>query len=163
MRTHLLLAALVVALASGLVGCDHATKRLAVDKLKDKPAIGLIPGVLDLRYVENPGSGFGVDRLYPEKLRRPLLYLPALVAAPLLLGLALRRRLGWLERLSLIFLAAGAAGNLIDRAANGFVVDFIHLHYWPVFNVADLCLCAGAALMLWSAWRERPGPAPTPV
>ena len=40
----------------------------------------------------------------------------------------------------------GAAGNVLDRAWRGGVVDFIDLHVWPVFNVADVAIVAGAVL-----------------
>ena len=42
---------------------------------------------------------------------------------------------------------AGAAGNVIDRMMRGYVVDFIHVHYWPVFNVADVTIVAGTILL----------------
>ena len=55
----------------------------------------------------------------------------------------------WLFSLSLTLIAAGAAGNLIDRALSGYVVDFIDLYWqtwhWPAFNVADIAICTGAA------------------
>ena len=43
-------------------------------------------------------------------------------------------------------LLAGALGNLSDRLFRGYVVDFIHLHHWPIFNVADICIVVGALL-----------------
>lgn len=50
--------------------------------------------------------------------------------------------------LALTLVAAGAAGNLIDRVAHGYVIDFIDLHWqgwhWPAFNVADIAICTGA-------------------
>ena len=53
---------------------------------------------------------------------------------------------------------AGAIGNLADRIARGYVVDFIYLHRWPVFNVADICIAAGAVLLLLPAVRARAAP-----
>jgi signal peptidase II len=48
---------------------------------------------------------------------------------------------------------AGAAGNLLDRIFRGYVIDFIHVRYWPVFNVADICITAGVILFLWKGLR----------
>lgn len=54
--------------------------------------------------------------------------------------------------LALTLVAAGAAGNLIDRVAYGYVVDFIDLHWqgwhWPAFNVADISICLGAGAFI---------------
>jgi signal peptidase II len=50
----------------------------------------------------------------------------------------------------------GAIGNIIDRFHYGSVVDFIDLHWWPVFNVADSCITVGVALLVISSMgRER--------
>jgi signal peptidase II len=49
---------------------------------------------------------------------------------------------------------AGALGNLIDRIAFSAVRDFIDFHIWPVFNVADVLICAGAAALALSSLRK---------
>jgi len=60
-----------------------------------------------------------------------------------------QRGMGWVYALIL----GGAVGNLIDRAVNGYVVDFVLLHwrsyYFPAFNVADAALSVGAALWIY--------------
>ena len=53
----------------------------------------------------------------------------------------------WLLTVSLACVTAGIFGNLYDRLMFGFVVDFLHLHHWPVFNVADSCISIGAVLL----------------
>ena len=45
-------------------------------------------------------------------------------------------------------LFGGAASNLFDRLRAGFVTDFLHIHHWPIFNLADVCVVAGVALLL---------------
>jgi len=77
------------------------------------------------------------------------------VLIPCLLGfwLVRRKELGPLAHLALATLVAGAAGNLIDRAIHGYVVDFIHLHHWPIFNVADICITLGAVGVFWLVLR----------
>jgi len=62
--------------------------------------------------------------------------------------------------LSLMF--AGAVGNLIDRVANGRVVDFIHFPHWPAFNVADSSISIGVALLLWTMVFLQTKPEPKP-
>jgi signal peptidase II len=48
-------------------------------------------------------------------------------------------------------IAGGAIGNIIDRFHYGYVVDFIDLHWWPVFNVADSCITVGVGLLILSS------------
>jgi signal peptidase II len=55
-------------------------------------------------------------------------------------------------------IAAGAIGNAADRLLRGRVIDFIHLRFWPVFNVADVAVVAGVILLLWA--RAAPDEAP---
>ena len=54
-----------------------------------------------------------------------------------------------LVRLALGLILGGAIGNLIDRVRLGYVVDFIDLRWWPVFNVADLGIVGGLLLAFW--------------
>ncbi len=67
----------------------------------------------------------------------------------------------WLQWGALL-VTAGAVGNLYDRLTIGFVVDFLHLHHWPVFNVADMGVTIGGALIVLSALRADARP-PSPV
>jgi signal peptidase II len=52
------------------------------------------------------------------------------------------------ERVALGLLLGGALGNAIDRLIRGHVVDFIYVHHWPVFNVADIAITVGVGLLL---------------
>lgn len=146
-----------VLLFLGLVGCDHATKHQAAASLGDGRVQPVVGGVLELRYAENEGIGFNLERVLPEPARLPVIFIVDGAITLLILALWYRRR-GPLsaETAAYAILAAGAAGNLIDRIARGFVVDFIHLRGWPIFNVADMCLVAGVVLLLLDAWRQRP-------
>ncbi len=137
-----------VALLLLLVGCDHATKLAAKAQLQDHHPRELIHGVLELRYVENTDVAFNLLRWVPEEIRRPALFVTGGVA---LLGLALfslrRPPKRAAVRAALLLVTAGALGNYIDRLARGYVIDFVHLHHWPVFNVADVYVTV-AAIML---------------
>jgi signal peptidase II len=146
----------VIAVASGVFGCDGATKSLARDRLEGRQPVDLISGVLTLRYVENPGMAFNLERMLPERVRRPILLLAGFLFVPVII-LALRRRSSSLVELGgIALLIGGAAGNHYDRVFRGHVVDFIHVTHWPVFNVADMALVAGAALVVIAAWRAGP-------
>jgi signal peptidase II len=60
-----------------------------------------------------------------------------------------------IAKVCLALLMAGLWGNLLDRLARGFVVDFIDLGWWPVFNIADSALCVAIAVLLLEQWRTR--------
>jgi signal peptidase II len=140
-----------------LVGCDHATKLAAKIELEGHGARSLIRGVLDLRYVENTDVAFNLLHTMPDAVRAPLLVVVGAVAGLCLLGLLLLKRgdLGP-ARVALLFVTAGALGNYLDRVGRGYVVDFIHVPHWPVFNVADAYVTVGAVVLAWYALKARP-------
>ena len=147
----------LIAVAAGLVGCDHATKHAAQSELQDQDPVNVVSGVLDLRYAENRDFAFSALRELPDGFKRGLAIGAAALGVPLLIVFwYLRRRAPWPEQLALALFLAGDLGNLLDRIFRGYVIDFIHLHYWPVFNVADVCLVAGALLFLWKGARPIP-------
>lgn len=158
---------LFVFLVVGLVGCDHATKHIAQSELRGQPPVTLVKNVFELRYTENRDIGFSILRGIPEPVRRPLIFLGGTVGLSLL-GILWwhRRRAAWQEHTAYAVLLGGAIGNLGDRLARGYVVDFMHIQHWPVFNVADICLVVGIGL-LWITTRRQPalsvatGPAAT--
>ncbi len=108
------------------------------------------------KYVENPGAAWGVMGRLPDAVRVPLFHVISLVAIGFIL--AFFRKLADEQRLLQIALSlvlGGALGNWMDRIARGYVIDFIDWHWkndpslhWPTFNVADVAITAGVALML---------------
>lgn len=160
-----------LALAALVVVIDQASKMWIVHGL-DLPRLGKIEvsGIFDLSYVENRGASFGML----HGMRWPL----ALISIGVVLGLG-----WWLGRLKRIpavlgvgFIIGGALGNLYDRLAYGYVVDFLDFSAVPfpnfaridgfpfievfiggfiwVFNVADTAINVGIALLLYDAWRS---------
>lgn len=149
--------ALVLAAVSTLVGCDHTTKHLAETALSNQSPVVLVPGVLDLAYVRNHDVAFNLLSSVPDNWRAPLLTLVGVVAIVALgVWLFARRRGPWAESVAIGCLLAGALGNTIDRSLRGYVVDFIHVHRWPVFNVADVLIVVGVGLLLLSRQSAKP-------
>jgi signal peptidase II len=149
--------AIIVAALLLLVGCDHATKYAAETQLRDRPAQPVISNAVALEYHQNHGVAFNNERVLPASARKPLIFAVGILATGLL-AFALYRRRGTmnLETAALLLVAGGALGNLIDRVARGYVVDFVHVRHWPVFNLADVWLAVGAALLLVAALRAGP-------
>jgi signal peptidase II len=128
-----------------LVGCDHASKGVAKAKLESGHH-ELISGVVSLRYVENTDVAFNLLRWVPESIRFPALLVIGAVAVAALGYLLLRARpMLSLPLFALVLVTAGAVGNYLDRVFRGYVVDFVHLKHWPVFNIADVYITVGYA------------------
>jgi len=147
----------LVLLVLALVGCDHATKAVAQAELSRSGPVALVPGVLDLQYVENDDTAFSLTRNVSSRIKAPLLALGSTLGL-LGVGAIIRRkypRAGSGERVALAFLAAGAVANVVDRVRRGYVVDFIYLHHWPVFNVADVLIVVGMGWLLIEAYAAR--------
>jgi signal peptidase II len=147
----------MVLLVLALIGCDHATKAVARTQLSGAAPMALVPGVLELRYVENEDTAFSLTRDLGARIKVPLL---AIGSALGLLGVAtvVRRRYpnaGSADRVALAFLTAGAIANVVDRLRRGYVIDFIYLHHWPVFNVADVLIVLGGAWLAFEAIAPR--------
>jgi signal peptidase II len=141
-----------------LVGCDHATKTAAKTALGAGRVVPIISGWLDLRYTENFDTAFSLTRSWTGPSKEVTLLLVALATTVTLLFVAWtrRQRASTAEQLAFAFVAAGAFGNLLDRFRRGYVVDFIHLHHWPVFNVADVLVVVGVAVLALTARTRAP-------
>jgi signal peptidase II len=111
----------------------------------------LIAGVLDIRHVLNTDTAFSVlGDVIPLTQRLLLLRLTAWLGV-FVVGLFIIgrwKRASSVERLGWALVLGGALGNALDRLIRGSVVDFIYVHYWPVFNVADIAITSGVALMI---------------
>lgn len=130
-----------------LLFADQFTKYLTVLKLKGQAAYVLIDGVLELQYLENRGSAFGM--LQGQKLL--ILVVDVLFMAILffvLLKLPEDRKYIKLHVL-LTMVMAGGVGNMVDRLRLDYVVDFISfvLINYPIFNVADIYIVVAVILL----------------
>ena len=133
-------------IAIAVIALDQVSKLLILEFLYEGQAV-LIPGVLNFTYVENRGMAFGLL----SEHRWVFLVLSTV-------GIALMALYLWyyakttLSRVGLSLVIAGGIGNMIDRLALGFVVDFIDFcafDFWVwVFNVADAAVCVGAAIFV---------------
>jgi signal peptidase II len=145
-----------------LVGCraDHVTKGWAAEQIKGAP-ITVIPDLVELRYAENRAIAFSMLKDVPENVRVPLIYALAGVALLSMSAVAWsRRKRGLWGLLPFSLVMAGAFGNLLDRVRNGYVIDFVHLHWrdawsWPIFNLADSLIFVGMASLFWQFLSER--------
>ena len=139
--------------AAVVFALDQTTKWLALEALADGP-VDVIEGAVTLELSYNSGGVFGVGQGFPG------LFLAATILVTLGILVWARRieERAWLIPLGLVL--GGGLGNLADRVfrdLDGRVVDFVDLHVWPVFNLADSAIVIGVGLVLLGALRsERP-------
>ena len=109
-----------------------------------------------MTYAENPGAAWGMLRDLPAGFRHGFFVVMTLAALTFILWYfrKLRDDQRWMQ-VALSFVFSGAVGNLIDRLARGYVIDFVQWHwwkrpdlYWPIFNVADSLIVVGVAMIL---------------
>jgi signal peptidase II len=136
---------------AGLLGCalavfaaDQVLKALVVRSLQHGGPIDLLGGLVRLDFTRNSGAAFGMFQ------SGGLLF--AAVAILICLGiLTFYRRIAGsaiLVRLALGLILGGALGNLADRVRLGYVVDYVDLRWWYVFNLADSAIVVGVAILL---------------
>jgi len=123
---------------------DQATKSLIRAWLPLGSSVPILPKFLHFTHTQNSGAAFG---LFPNAVT--LLVVIALIVSAIFLWLGHR---GFDRRQTAIamgMMLGGAVGNLIDRIRFGAVTDFIDIHIWPIFNIADAALTVGAFLLFW--------------
>ncbi len=133
-----------------LVAADQLSKYAVRLTCHPAQTVPLIPPILHLTYVQNTGMAFG---LFQGALGW-LVLCSIGVSIWLVLELSRRQVRPWPMQWGLMLVLGGAIGNLIDRVWLGYVVDFIDLRVWPVFNLADSAITVGVGLLLWQAFQK---------
>lgn len=142
-------------LSAAVIAADQIVKQLVVNHFTLYQSVALCRW-LNLTLIHNTGAAFSIFRG-----ATPWLFVGLSVAV--VLGI-----LAWMRRhphdsrllaAALSLIAGGALGNAIDRAARGYVVDFIDFHigawHYPAFNLADSAICIGALLIALDMLRPR--------
>lgn len=159
-RVGLLLGVAVIVLVADII-----TKSVVVATLSHRLPVRLLGGLLKLRVARNPGAAFSLGG--PS-----VTVVFALIAVGVVVFILRTSRqirsLAWAVTLGLLL--GGATGNLTDRLLRapgpfrGWVVDWIQVPHWPVFNIADSSIVCGGVLAVILAMRNvridgtRPGP-----
>ena len=127
-----------------LLAADQGLKLWVVDHLELYASAPLLPGVVELKYIQNTGGGWSILSEHTWLLSL-ITALVLVVIAVLLAKKIVRHPLG---RWGCVLLLAGGLGNLIDRLRLGYVVDMFNFQFisYPVFNIADICVVAGMVL-----------------
>ena len=132
---------------------DQATKAAVRELLPLHSSVTIIPGFLDLTHVRNTGAAFGFLNAADIPFK-PAVMTAIALAALIAIAIYTSRTTAHepLSKLGLALILGGAIGNLVDRVAVGYVIDFVDVywrgwHFWA-FNVADSAITVGASLLI---------------
>jgi signal peptidase II len=140
-------------LSLGVIVADQITKRLVAAGIVLHDSREIVAGLVSLTHVRNRGAAFGFLSNADFRYQSALFSLLSVVALAAIAVYALRLPAAqrWAQT-ALALIMGGAVGNLIDRIAYGFVIDFVDVywrgHHWPAFNVADSCISIGVAMLI---------------
>lgn len=128
-----------------VVALDQFTKYLVQANMDMGQSIPVIAGLFHMTYIKNYGAAFSILQNH----RSLLIAFPLIVTVIVLTVLIkIRKSSHRILLLSISLIAGGGIGNLIDRIAYGYVVDFFDFRIWPIFNVADIAVCFGCVLLV---------------
>ncbi|MCX4919969.1 signal peptidase II [Streptomyces sp. NBC_00687] len=144
--------------AAALAGADLTLKTWAQVNLADAP-VG--PAFAQLRLAFNPGVAFSMGDTLPSWV---VVAVTALITAGVAVFAWRTAPKSKAAAVALAVILAGAAANLIDRADDGVVTDYLRTGWWPTFNLADVFIVCGGLAMLALSWRptdQEPDSTPT--
>lgn len=140
-------------LVLSVAAADQASKAAIRAHLEVNTSLAPIPSLADfftLTHTQNTGAAFSL-----LQGAAPLLAAPGVIAILVLLVLY-RRWQGprWPLLCAVGLEIGGTLGNMVDRLRLGYVVDFLHIHGLPIFNLADGAIVSGALAIAWLVWRQ---------
>ena len=139
-----LIVAAVIAAATVII--DQITKNIVSSNMAVGDQIDFIPKVLRWTYVQNRGAAFGSL----ANARWIFLIASVVLIVVICIYLIKAKSVTGFQTVTLAMVLGGGIGNMIDRIAYGYVVDFVDFYFIPVwhwvFNVADACVCVGGIL-----------------
>ncbi len=130
---------------------------MAVQHLTEGVSVTLAPGLIWFELVHNRGVAFGLM----QGARWPIIVWSVMLVSALSVWVVRSRVPYKMDLICAALVCGGAVGNLIDRVRLGYVIDFIAVPRWPVFNVADSCISVAAVLWVVQALRTASGKEPS--
>lgn len=127
------------------VALDQLIKYAVVNSMALYQTIPVLEDIFHITYIHNTGAAFSMM----EGMRVFLILLPLIMIACAVIYMFIKRKAGHpLMMTSVALIAGGGIGNLIDRALLGYVVDYLDFRVFPIFNLADICVCTGCGLLI---------------
>lgn len=132
-----------------VIAIDQISKHIITKCMIEGASIPIINGFFHLTFIYNKGAAFGV-------LENQQWLFIAIAFLLIILSYFFRKQINASDsylRYGISTLLGGAIGNLIDRICLNKVVDFFDFIIWPVFNIADIAICVGVGMILWSIFQ----------
>ena len=133
-----------------LVSADLLVKSFVYENIQLNSFINILP-FLEITHIHNYGISFG---LLSGLISKEIIIIISLIITSIIFYLFIKS-FDKIEKWGLLIIIAGAISNIVDRALNDYVLDFIHLqynnYYWPAFNFADIYITIGVLLILYKA------------
>lgn len=143
----------ILSIAALIFVLDQTTKYWIVQNLPLNSSWSFFPGlakIFQFTFVTNTGAAFG---MFPQLGGMFMIIAIVVIATIIVFYRHLPTYNVWV-RLSLGLQLGGALGNLLDRITRGYVVDFVDIGFWPIFNVADLSIVLGVTILAYYLWNE---------
>ncbi len=145
------------------IGCDRVTKHLATTLLAHRPTRSLLADSVRLVYAENTGGFLSLGANLGAAVRNSIFVIATGLVLATLIGMLIRSRWPFWRALGVALFVAGGLSNWIDRLTRGSVVDFLNVGVgWlrtGIFNVADVAIMLGIAILLLGELSTRVMPA----
>lgn len=129
---------------------DQLTKFLVRVNFQLNESVALIKNIFHLTYINNFGAGFGLL----QQQRLILVFISLFVIGIILYYFDRIKEKEKLLQFLVGFILGGTIGNLIDRLAFGYVIDFLDFQVWPIFNIADSFVVIGVIGLIFYLWER---------
>ncbi|MFW5998249.1 MAG: signal peptidase II [bacterium] len=133
-----------------IVILDQWIKYLVDNSFQYGQSYPIIQDIFHLTYVRNTGAAFGILKDYTE-----VFILLSIIVIIFMIIILYKSPKNIILELGIGLIIGGAIGNLIDRIRLGFVIDYIDLQIWPVFNLADIFVTIGTIIFIYILMTEK--------
>ena len=124
---------------------DRVVKIAVTTNMEPGDTIPVIDHIFHITYVQNTGAAFSMLQGHPTLL----IVFPAIVIGiGIIFVLVMSKAFNRIFLVSVSLICGGGLGNLTDRISQGYVTDMFDFRIFPVFNVADICVCVGCGLLM---------------
>ena len=124
---------------------DRVVKIAVTTNMTPGESIPVLESIFHITYVQNTGAAFSMLQGPPTLL----IVIPGIVLAiGIIFVCAMAKSFNRIFLFSVSLICGGGLGNLTDRIAQGYVTDMFDFRIFPVFNVADICVCVGCGLLV---------------
>lgn len=138
---------------------DQWSKHAVIEHMELHQSIEMVAGFFNLTYVRNYGAAFSLFHDAAGWQRWFFTAIALVVSVVILRWLKATTKTQIMLPIAFSLILGGAIGNVYDRLAYGYVVDFLDVYYqqshWPTFNVADSAICLGAFLLIIDMFKNK--------